>query len=590
MIDIGQVMAEEATQGTAKICLAAFSRAREQLSPENLMAYLNFRFKAIFEDNNYDVEFIGVERLTYRESLGFIEARKETYDITKSSMFYARFKFKVSGRDFHRITALPYIEGRNEIFISGMPYTMVEVISDKLISPGMSGVFVRFLKNKINISSMIYDIRVDGRIRAVTVPRSEPLNPRTATIPPAVPILWYLLVKYGFADTMKSLHPELDVQAINESDITLYTKKGYTIVSTTYDGVMRPQDGIRFDKQQKRWVLRYKYLHGKPKENRPKVISIAFKGKPKDNLIYQTAASLLYVIDLMPDFDKRHLYDLVYIKYIMALIVFKVPGDDCAASTLRSKLEDKLATLDGHVDKYMQYLLQEEFGDTLEEDFSTDGFYKIIRAVYKRYTVWQVSARWIAANIFDKKFKMLDYITVPLFNRINTLHFGLSQYTANKGEKPDTNAVTAAFTKDFTAAVLFAIRKDTVGCTKIAYGGDNVYVKGTSTLHLQFNVPSSTGNRSESHGKKSNGAARDPITLIHETHSLCGTAVAGSRNRDTTLKYLNLFAPLDRSSMTLLPSKEQLDRTTKLESILRNMHGRSREIEVPQEFARRKTR
>ena len=581
----------------AKVSAAAKGRAVDVLAPDALLAYITKRCKAIFNNVNYGLEFVKVERCTSAETVRLLMNRSEKeHDITSSTMFLSRFTFQVGNNKIIQYTYLPYVKDKIFVYISGTPHTIVDVISDKCISPGMSGVFVRYLKNKMNIPFLKYSISRNKLIKEVIVPHTEPLNPRSSNSAPKVPVLWYLLSKYGLRETIKQLHG-CSIKIISSDDVDKYTSRDdVTLYSTvfgahlTMQSVSKNRKGLRVraakDIRISRFTLRYRYVNdGGYKDRVPTRIHFIVKNEFATPLMDQTMASLFYVLDVMTSIEGKDLYNLDVIEYIMSIIVFKEPGKT-DLNSMRKRLCDKIATLDGHVDQYMQEILEAEFGDTLKEDFSRDGFYKIMKVVYIRYKCWRESARPIVSNVIDKRFEILDYITVPLFKRLNTMNFSMSQAMVNRGVAPDLGTIRNALTKDLTLSIMFGIRSGTPSCTRITYSGDNIFNKHTSTLHLQFNVPSSTGNVKSRKSKKGGKGRADPSTLIHASHPFAGTAVGVAKSRDTGLKYHGLFSPLHPGTHTIVPPKDQILRSKPLEDILSGMANRSRMIDVPAEFAR----
>jgi len=579
----------------AKVSPAAAGELTKVLEPQYLLNYITRRCQAIFNNTNYGLEFVKVERCTAQETINFLLSKSDKeYDISKSSMYLARFTFKAGKSMLTAYTNLPYIVDEIFIYISGTPYTVVPVLSDKCISPGIRSVFVRYLKNKMNIANIKYNILRDKIIKDVVIPHTEPLTGKRLTQAPKVPILWYLISRYGVTETLRQIH-DCEVLILDDKRVQSYRDNPkYTVYSTVYGdhptirSVSTNQKGQRVrtlrDTRLSQYTQRYKFVNGGFKDRAPTRIHFAVKNKDATTLMDQTMASLFYILDIMPDIKPKDILNRSVIEHILTVTLFKEPGKN-DISSMRKKLIDKLATLDGHVDKYMQETLKSEFGDTLKEDFSSDGFYKIMKVIFIRHKVWSESSRHIIANVTDKRFEILDYLTVPLFTKLNKMNFTLTQATANKGVKPDVFALSKALTKYLTLSIMYAIRMNTPSCTRITYAGDNKYFKYTSTLHLQVNATSATGNKS-SKKKGSQKSFMDPCTLIHESHPFAGTSVGVAKSRDTGLKYHGLFSPLHPITNTIVPTEAQLKRSKPLENILRNMANRSRDINVPEEFAR----
>jgi hypothetical protein len=507
-------------------------------------------------------------------------------------MYLVRVKFLLNHKRRDVLIELPYVVDNIFVYISGVAYQIVDVLSDKNISPGINGIFIRFFKNKINISSLRQSLRMNGAIVEAQVPHTEPLNPRKARAAPRVPVLWYMISRWGLQETFRLLHGnKLIILHEDDKRVKKYQEdEEYQIFTTGYDSVLSNTQvkskgkTVRRNTATNRYIRRYIWMNGGTAADRVHCPLVLITKKSDDPLVIQTMGSLFYVLDLFPEIlPKDLLGDEETINYIMGMLIFKENKTRPDYNDMMKRLFDKLMTLEDHVDDFMLSVLHDEFADTLGEDFSKDGFYKVLKAVYIRYARWRTSANWIVANILDKRYKILDFITVPLFNKFNTFNFQLKSRCQSYQQRiPDPSSV-ASMMKNLTTGMMYAIRSGTPGCTLTTYGGDNIYMKYTSDIHLQFNAPCSTGNK-----KSDAGGKPDPVTLINETHAHAGTMHAISKRRSTCITHLNMFAPYDPETSTIIPDEDNIAATDKLSRILRQMPTRSSKVGVPPEFIRYK--
>jgi len=577
---------------TPSISPIAKGRAKYELSPDRLREYIDIRMRSIMGKTIYGLKYISIERCTAKEHVRYLLGKSEKeFDTTKSNMWLAKLTFEIRGERKVKYTFMPYITDDIFVNISGTPYVIVDVLTDKIISPGPYSVFIRFFKNKIKIISRAVNVVNNNRIRTTVMPYTEALNQRKVKSAPKLPLLWYLIVKYGFDETLKMIHGD-DLMVIDKSEAYKYMDQPdkWSVYSTAYPDKVStaPQvrsvhgdliPGRRASKLGK-FIMTYRFINGPDSINDRKGTDIYFvcKVEKDSDLIMQTVGSLYSVLDLIPGVTIEDLKDKEAIHRIVSIITYK-DSKNTDLRILAHKLKDKLVTLEDHVDKYMQDLLYKEFGDSLGEDFSKDGFFKIMKVVYIRYKRWNEAGSYLVSNVLDKRFEILDYVTEPWFRIINTLSFSLTQSTLNKGVMPDANTVKGELDSKLTLGIMFSIRDTMAGCTRISYAGDNIYTKYTSTLHVQFNSTISTGNKA-----RTTPGRHDAVTLLMESHFIVGTPPAVSKSRDTPLKYLNLFAQVNEDRYTVQAPRDQLERARPLERTLRKSTNRASLVRIPREF------
>ncbi len=160
------------------------------------------------------MEYLGIRRLTPKETYEtqLSAMNNMNIDISQSSFYKteAKFKMKNSNDVITRRISLPYLDRYGRLIASGIPYNIKPILTDSVISPHASGMFVKLHITKTNISSKSYILTIDDSRESLSViyadlnrkvigDSSSPLNKAIT------PIAFYVLSTYGLSGVIKMI-------------------------------------------------------------------------------------------------------------------------------------------------------------------------------------------------------------------------------------------------------------------------------------------------------------------------------------------------------------------------------------------------
>lgn len=173
-------------------------------------AYIDDVIKAVSKNFPEGLVYAGCQRCTPQEEYGFATNKKSnrrSFDIARSDVYLMKYFFKYDGEMLPpRYMYLPFVNDGSFINIGGSRFTISPVLSDKVISLGLSNVFVRLLRDKLTFERIPHNVNINGKRETVQVIWSliyhKPQNQKN--IKPLIKancsLVHYLLCKYGFSE------------------------------------------------------------------------------------------------------------------------------------------------------------------------------------------------------------------------------------------------------------------------------------------------------------------------------------------------------------------------------------------------------
>jgi len=164
----------------------------------HLDAIIKSAISTLSEDIN--LTYNGYRRITPKEDYyNNINSSmsKNVVDISTNYLTKVEFGFEYNGIVINRIVALPYVERGGVLVLSDASYGVVPVLSEYPISPAPGELFIRLLRDKLNIKKMDRYILVDGvkSPRQILFSKSYKLLKNVNEV---IPTVLYMFVKHGF--------------------------------------------------------------------------------------------------------------------------------------------------------------------------------------------------------------------------------------------------------------------------------------------------------------------------------------------------------------------------------------------------------
>jgi hypothetical protein len=94
--------------------------------------------------------------------------RKATVDLAPSSFYNIEFIFRYNGTDIKLVRPLFYSDGQL-INMTGTTYAVIPILSDTVITPSASSIFIRLLRDKITVTGMYRQFLRNGKAHAINI-------------------------------------------------------------------------------------------------------------------------------------------------------------------------------------------------------------------------------------------------------------------------------------------------------------------------------------------------------------------------------------------------------------------------------------
>lgn len=449
-------------------------------------AYINDVFKSAARGFPPGLTYVGYTRCTPQEEfeqLTKIKNNKRQFDVARSDLYMVKFHFKYKGEDLEpRYMSLPYVSDAGTIVLGGSRFNISPVLSDRVISVGVSSIFVRLLKARLTYERMLHHYMADDRRETVQVVWSSIYNKNAKmkklkpTVRANCSMVHYLLCKYGFKDTFLkygNCAPVVGGAEINES---VYPREEWVICSSTQT---KPSRGV-----------------GKGYWE-PPAVRIAVRRSEYTPMVRNMLGGFFYVADHFP---ARVLPEYVESKrmwmILMGHIIFSGSIGD---GKLCDDIGDHLKFLDEYIDNL--------FLDKLKQvGLEIENIYDLFAVIVERFNDWIVGAGDNIASMYDKELSVLYFVLFDIITAINNLYFKLR--SASMKQELTRKEIEATMKMTLRTGLVYSITKNHGEVSTISSPGDNKAFKVTSLL-----VPQSGSNRQGS--RKDRAVLNDPAKRLH---------------------------------------------------------------------------
>jgi len=381
--------------GTAKGVLAGM--------PEYLDEFFSSGMRAL--NPGIDFRYEGYRIVPPHEEYNSIIAKPTTpikYDLSHSNVYLVEFRFSYNGVLILRPMYLPYADEGNLITVGGSKYHIMPVLSDTVMSPSESGVFMRLLKAKLNFTDksryfMVNGVKTVGRVihGDILKPGKKRIEDRIGR--PLTATGLYILGKYGIRETFARYGNVKDIIVTKED--SLVCPDGYIEYGSM---------GVR-----PRGLKMVPYIPHKVR------LFVKEDGCVR-SFVDVMAYSIIYTLDILPDIqdDVIEVYagndlccETSFWRIILGKIIYK---NSYSIDRIVQDLEDHYRALENYVDEMLRRKL-------VEAGIRVDSFFDLLGVMMTNYSNWVLESNEYNSNIENRYIDILYYLTCEIiigFNRI----------------------------------------------------------------------------------------------------------------------------------------------------------------------------
>lgn len=441
-----------------------------------------------------ELVFLGAERVMPQDEFNELTKKKgskRTFDVATSYLYMMRYTFMFKGEKIERFLSLPYVTDGGVIMLGGSRFVISPILADRVLSVGMSNIFVRLIRAKVTFERMPQEFYADNKLETVQVAWSTVHNKKAKGGAKAKPIVkaettlvHYLLCKFGFTEMFKQFGNCQPIIGTHET-ITRdkYPESDWVICRTA-------QSHIRTSRTRN-------YV--------PTNICLAIPREQYTPMVRNLVCGFFYVVDLFPTRVKPDWVDSKRNWMIlMGLILFPANLGD---GRLADDIAEHIRSLDEYIDEVMKVKF-EEIG------LPNDNIYTLFGIVIEHFNEWLQGAADRVSSMYDKEFSILYFVLDEITKQINKFYFKLRAATkreqsANGTKKELTKKdIETMMNQTIKTGLIYSITKKHGEVSTVSSPGDNKAFKITSLL-----VPQSSSNRQA--GRKDNAAANDPSKWFH---------------------------------------------------------------------------
>ncbi len=441
---------------------------------------------------------------------------KCVFDIARSDIYMVKYSFRYYDKDLPDIFLyLPYASEGGTITISGSLYTITPVLTDRVISIGVSSIFIMLLRGKVTFNRVQHRMFIDDVGASIPLSCGTIYNKTTrqsnfeVTTRAESLLAHYLFCKYGVRETFKKYANSTIYVGTDDINRTNYPVDDYVICSSmhqTADGA-RPRAFARI-------------------ASKPNTIKIAIKRSEFNNMARQLVAGFYYLVDYFPD--------RIQVEYIDQTQLFKILLGHILISgkvnegILLDEMDDHINSLDEYIDGPIALKLKDIGIDVI-------NFYDLMAVVVDKFSDWIIEANENINSMYGKELSVLYYICYGITSMIFKMYFKL-QATSRK--KLTAEEIYNIMRKHLSPGLIFSITKQLTGVAASSYSGDNKTFKFTSML-----VQQSDSNRLRS--KKSRLVIEDPSKRLHVSVAEIGSYSNLPKSNPDGRSRINLFTTFD---------------------------------------------
>lgn len=462
------------------------------------------------------------------------EEGKRNMEISPSDVFLVLFYFEYKGELLDpAYIYLPFSRKGGICYFSGTQYRYMAVMSDKIVTPGPSSVFVKLqLRDRLKFMSLHHSVVINSHVKNIPVVWSSICRkPKEKvklkdTTKALTCCAHYLLAVYGFTGCMLKYY-----RLVKDKDY--FVGNSDTINKTTYD--------------EKDWLI-FSSLRIAPKTYvgdyySPSKLQVAVKRKKVTDELEAFLAGFYYVVDHFPESVKLETIDSK-IQYVV-LLGHIVRTGLYSADKLITFINNHFSELDSYLDSMTKQKLKEVGIDVVD-------FYDFLHYLSINFHKLTTASKDRVSSMFGKHLELLYYILYPLSSHLLKTVYGL---TNNRKSNTELNVkiLNDQFIRPLCKRKIFELTNGScASIEQFSYPGDHFYPKITSKVNHQETIPIS-----RSGGKTRHGAG--PDKYFHISMAEAGCFLVLPKIDPMPWKHLNPYTCIDLETGTIVPNPNNVD-------------------------------
>ena len=471
----------------------------------NALDYLDDVFKSSMRelDSNINLVYVGYEEMSPEQvyAFNFVDNQNNSYDIAHSDVYGVYFIFQFNGEMFKQPMLMPYCQDGNVMTLTGTKYVVSPVLSDTVISPKQSEIFVRLLKKKVRFIKNNRNISINDQIIRQPMISVNMFASNTTTSAPLgqieCPVTLYLLAKYGLYGTF-SIYIGREVKKALNRDLTfgegkdiLFTNRELTKEDyekyNVYESILRGKNELPPG-------VKKLFLDVDVEPHLTKVL--VNKEIETTSFIKYLISGLIYILDAFP-YTSKHIVNIIKNgnslqeeinawRFILGQVMHK---GNFTTLRLGMEVENTMRHLDTCLDTQIENKLR-------DVGVFVSNFYDLLAYILNNYTQLTITEGEYNANLENKYIDVMYYIffdhIVSINKTIKSLNKKLLKSKLDKNVTViGAHEVKESFKDEFKYYRIFNLLKGGLKstrslCLKAAdYTGDIKYAKCTVILEDQ---------------------------------------------------------------------------------------------------------
>lgn len=388
-----------------------------------------------------DMTYIGYRRLTPREEFTKMianENNKTIFDLAASDLYMVEYVFEHEGVQIKRHLYLPFTGPGNLIHISNTIYSIVPVLSDTVISPSYSEVFVRLLKDKLIFSSSTRNYIVNGEKQPGQVIHTKIVKVNRTQLTdnigkPVTAISLYILGECGLREAMAK-YAGTDKFIITNDNVD-HLRDTYNVYEST--------------KVKPRSLKEYGYKGHDLKILIDKTVTIS---PFLENFIF----GIIYTLDILPEqaedcvnvFNSHNLHDeKMFWRIILGRVVYQ---NSYSIDRIVSDMEEHFDTLQGYLDNLVKAKLK-------ENNIRVETFFDLLAVIMDNYNVWLINSKEYNSDISNRYIDILYYILYDIIVGFNRVILSINKRVTKK--KITANEIQKIFLNELSTRKIYGLVK-----------------------------------------------------------------------------------------------------------------------------------
>lgn len=491
---------------------------------EYVEEYVDSIFKSAAVGFPPGLTYDGCRRCTPQEEFNQTtkqRGNKYVFDVARSDIYLMEYKFSYQGVKLpSRYMFLPFVNDAGIIFLGGSRFVISPILSDRVISIGVSNVFVRLLKAKLIFNREPYHFKVNGLREDLQVAWSkiynEKKNPNApaSTVKAKCTIAHYLFCKHGFSETFKryaNCDPVVGGPEINKDT---YPESDWNIC---YSSQLKPKGfGRSFYETNE--------------------IRVAVPKHKYTPMVKNLIGGFFYCVDHFPSRIKVEFINQTSLW--MVLLGHIIWSGNIPQGKLFIDVQDHISSLDEYIDLIYHKKLK-------DIGYDCTDIYQLFALVIEKFNDWLLSSEDRVNTMYNKELSILYFICYEISSAISNLCFKLKS-----AQKKELNAkkIITIMAVNLKPGLIYKITREHGEVTTTSSSGDNKALKTTLLL-----VQQSASSKNKS--KKDRLSISDPTKRLHSSVAEIGAFLALPKSDPSGRSRLNLHLQINQNGLVLRDPK-----------------------------------